>query len=226
MHHTIQDILLKGYRASLEDSDYWKRHGEVQVMVVHRGKIVHPIMGVKSFSLNTAVHNPGAQAKMQLPPTNSGVEDENDTHYKTAFTRKLPLYNGTQPHDATVSIEKTFTRSGCKQESSVAGDIAAIKLVPQSLDIFGVGEQDIYGFSHFTLATGDYHDIDLCNVVCFSCFVLYANLDGAVFQYRIDLNTESYSSFSFNKSVQVDPIPGLSVEPYKFDPDFIRDIPI
>ncbi|KAF7985862.1 hypothetical protein HWV62_566 [Athelia sp. TMB] len=215
--------------ASLEDSDYWKRHGEVHVMVVHRGKIVHSTLGVKSLSLKTAVNNPGAQAKIQLPPTNSGVEDENDTHYKTAFTKRLPLYNGTQPHDTTVSIEKTFTRSGYKQESSVAGNSATIKLVPNSgLDILGLWgrEQDIYGLSHFTLATGDYHDIDLCNFVCFSRFVLYANLDGAVFQYRIDLNTGSYSSFDRDKSVQVDPIPGLSVEPYKFDPEIIRDIPI
>ena len=139
------------------------------------------------------------------------------------------MYNGTQPHDSTVSIEKTFTRSGCKQESSVAGNFATTKLVPISeLDLFGqwAREQDIYGFSHFTLATGDYHDIDLCKVDCFSSFALYADLDGAAFQYRIDLNTGTYSSLSFNKSVQVDPISGLSVEPYKVDTVNVIDIPI
>ena len=139
------------------------------------------------------------------------------------------MFSNNQPLDATVSIQKTFTRSGCKQEASVTGNVATIKLVPKAqLDVVSqwTREQDIYGFSHFTLATGDYHDIDFCKVVCLSSFALYADLDGAAFQYRIDLMTGTYSSLGFNKSVQVDPISGLSVEPYKLDPAKIVDIPI
>ncbi|KAF7985860.1 hypothetical protein HWV62_562 [Athelia sp. TMB] len=191
--------------ASLDDSNYWGSNGLVHVMVVHRGAIRNSMTWpVNSLTMETTVRNPGAQAKIQLPPTGSGVEDGSDTYYtadKTTFSRRLSMYSGTQPVDANVSIEKTFTRSAdCRQESSVAGNVATIRLALRNHVASPYGkwanEHDIYGFSHFTLAPGDYHDIDF------------------EFKYTID-SFASLASTTVRDSVKVDPISGLSVTPYK-----------
>ena len=93
------------------------------------------------------------------------------------------MYDSGTAINPAVSIEKTFTRSGCKQESSVIGNLATIKLVPyipSSADVltkasYAMGGwavvQEIYGFSHFTLTTGDYHDISFCKVARLSSSV-------------------------------------------------------
>ncbi|KAF7973233.1 hypothetical protein HWV62_15729 [Athelia sp. TMB] len=205
--------------ASLDDSNYWGSNGLVHVMIVHRGAIRNSMTWpVNSLTMETTVRNPGAQAKIQLPPTGSGVEDGSDTYCafngivfwgvrltdtedKTTFSRRLSMYSGTQPVDANVSIEKTFTRfADCRQESSVAGNVATIRLALRNHVASPYGkwanEHDIYGFSHFTLAPGDYHDIDF------------------EFKYTID-SFAGLASTSVRDSVKVDPISGLSVMPYK-----------
>ncbi|KAF7973235.1 hypothetical protein HWV62_15733 [Athelia sp. TMB] len=69
--------------ASLEDPSGWKRRGQVHVMIVHRGTISNDkpdrYKG-EGINLGTFIKNPGAQPRIQLPPTNSGVKDGDNIH--------------------------------------------------------------------------------------------------------------------------------------------------
>ena len=76
----------------------------------------------------------------------------------------------------------------------------------------GAKEQDIYGFSHFTLPKGDYSDINLCKVVRLSSSVLCADSDGTAFEFRMVAGSNQQETLMRAPpvKVEVDPIPELS----------------
>ena len=69
--------------ASLEDDlpANWARRGQVHVMIVHSGRIVYyNPRRLGEFTLWTKIKNDGAMAKVLLPATDSGVDDDDKTH--------------------------------------------------------------------------------------------------------------------------------------------------
>lgn len=75
------DVHVYSTGASLKDQDRWKTHGEVHIVVVHHGKIIHWGYGITPrYELSTTVEAEGAKAKTQLPTVHLPIPDGDKTH--------------------------------------------------------------------------------------------------------------------------------------------------